>query len=85
MTKQREARQRERDRETCVHCSRSGKGGSKGREHFFFELVVIVTVMQMMAGKASVQTYIASTSAEHLSVCLCVKAAAACVRHAFQC
>lgn len=52
---------------------------------FFFELVVIVTVMQMMAGKASVQTYIASTSAEHLSVCLCVKAAAACVRHAFQC
>lgn len=39
----------------------------------------------MMAGKASVQTYIASTSAEHLSVCLCVKAAAACVRHAFQC
>lgn len=66
---------------TAVEAEReAAKEGS-----IFFELVVIVTVMQMMAGKASVQTYIASTSAEHLSVCLCVKAAAACVRHAFQC
>lgn len=47
------------------------EAAKEGSIFFFFELVVIVTVMQMMAGKASVQTYryIASTSAEHLSVC----------------
>lgn len=85
MTKQREARQRERETERLVYTAVEAEREAAKEGSIFFELVVIVTVMQMMAGKASVQTYIASTSAEHLSVCLCVKAAAACVRHAFQC